>query len=299
MKPQAKDAIFQIRNLCVYHSVERKGDELGNASTEMGAALHQFNLDVPRGVRFAILGCSGSGKSTLLSILGSLRTKRSCATLSGVVRFIPRKSASIDILNPPDDGNSYRGDSLGFVLPGNSLLSGFTCLHNLCLPLLRQGVSLTDARARVVKLVEKLESIYDSIRPLKQSKGGSLIEQLNKLPSSVSSGQRQRFAVLRAVVHNPEVVLADEPFSNLDPINHQSMLKLLSQWQEQFDGDFRPTILLVSHHWETAIEWAEHIAFLHEGCLVGQRVLSAEEARRTGAIEGLLEGRLPMEETIA
>jgi ABC-type lipoprotein export system ATPase subunit len=259
--------LFEIDDLRVVHKSERKA-HFGTVTV-----LHGLRLSIERGCKLAILGCSGSGKSTVLSILGGLRTSRSCVAISGSVKFFDRENDEHEILDIAHNQEKYRRTHLGFVLPGNSLLPGFTCMQNLCLPLLSLGVKKAVAFEKVRNLVEKYDSVYRTIFGLGHEAYEPLAEHLSKLPDSVSSGQRQRFAVLRSIVHDADVVLADEPFSNLDPLNHDAMLELLSWWQVQSPA--LRTVILVSHDWARALSWADYVAVFHEGRLVGDKLLEA------------------------
>jgi lipoprotein-releasing system ATP-binding protein len=265
--------LFEMNDLRVVHISERHNKQV------LATVLNGLRLSIARGCKLAILGCSGSGKSTLLSILGGLRTSRSCVAISGSLKFFDRDGGEHNILGSAHNQDQYRRKHLGFVLPGNSLLPGFTCIQNLCLPLLSLGFNRAESHDKVRTLVNKYDSVYRSIFGLRQETYEPLYEHLNKLPDSVSSGQRQRFTVLRSIVSDADVVLADEPFSNLDPLNHDAMLELLSWWQLQ--SPLLRTVILVSHDWARALSWADYVAIFHEGRLVGEKLQAASSISLT------------------
>ncbi|HBJ34167.1 MAG TPA: hypothetical protein DDZ51_05265 [Planctomycetaceae bacterium] len=279
----AGPVLFRIRDLMVEHSLDSHS-EAGNDNATSVVVLNRISMDIPPGCRLAILGRSGSGKSTLLSILSGLRTERSCFGISGELEFHCPGGRIVNVLGSERVGDTYRSDWIGFVLSASSLLSGFSCLDNLCLPLLRAGLSRQTSRQRAGQLVDRFDEMNGAT-------GSTLGEHLHKLPSEVSSGQLQRFAILRAMINNPAVLMADEPFSNLDPLNHRAMLKMIGEWRQSKPTE--RTVILVSHHWQDAIAWADYVAFLHKGNLVGGRLLLANELGNYEAIEKLVTGQLP------
>ena len=256
-------------------------------------SLRSVSVSVPQGSKFAVLGYSGSGKSTLLSILGGLRTFRSCAKVQGHVNVKEPNSRSYkDVLTLKGNQiDRFRSDSLGFVLPKSPLLSNLDCLHNLTIPLLLQKIGRKQSTQKVKDLVDELDEIFFSKLPDSDSSSDQRLSTLlKKFPHELSSGQRQRIAVVRSFVHDPRILLADEPFSNLDPVNHKSMLELLSKWQDT--STRKPTIVLVSHHWETAFKWADFILVLFNGESMGvhsRKSVSLEE------IKSLVNGRYQKE----
>jgi len=261
--------IYSISNLCVSYGLSPgvKG-ELRNNS------LSSLSLKIRAGSRTAILGYSGSGKSTLLSVLGTLRTKCSCE-LSGAIEFKSKNVVFENLITlSSEEADAYRKKSLGFVLPDSPLLPNLTCMHNLCLPLLNLGVDRHTAEKKVGDHIQQLDHAVVADR-------SHLRNHLSKYPTQLSSGQKQRFAVLRSIMHDPSVILADEPFSNLDPSNHLKMLKLLSSWQDDVSHqNGRPTVILVSHHWETALDWAEDVFLLHDGSLVNNCGFKSADLRQ-------------------
>ena len=143
----------------------------------------------------------------------------------------------------------YRRREIGIILPGDSLLKDFSIERNLMLPLLNLGLKRSAAQQRVHEEVQSLEQ-------------PELMSGLRMRPMSLASGQRQRFTILRSLIHGPKVILADEPFSHLDPVNAFERMNWLQKWQEKHPSS---TIVMVSHHWSEALHWADRtLLFPHD-----------------------------------
>ena len=154
-------------------------------------ALKGVNLDVVRGDSLAILGVSGAGKSTLLHILGTLdRPTEGTFQYDGVSIFDWSEKKLAE----------FRNRKVGFVFQFHHLLPEFTSLENTMMPALIAGLSRSEAR-------RKAEAILDEV---------GLTERRTHKPGELSGGEQQRVAVARALVMEPEMLLADEPTGNLD-----------------------------------------------------------------------------------
>lgn len=217
------------------------------------AALQNVRISVPGGVAVAILGLSGSGKSTLLAILGRLIEHPSRPK---EVMFHSRHfGTSIDYAEL-DNGasNTLRRNSFGFIMASANMLSNFSCRANIEMPLVLQGLPAGRRRERLDLLIDRLRATGD------KSECDKLVRRLDEYPNDVSTGQRQRMAVLRALIHDPEVVFADEPCNSLDPYNAILFRDLLQSWQR---GDGNRTLVLVTHN-------------AHEACRVASRIAIVE-----------------------
>ena len=164
--------------------------------------LRGVDLEVTRGTILAILGASGSGKSTLLHLAGGLDR---CD--GGAIWVGGRELGALDAHGLA----RFRSRSLGFVYQFHQLLPEFSALENAMLPGLLARRPESEARAAARSLLERV----------------GLGDRLEHRPSELSGGERQRVAVARALVNQPEVVLADEPSGNLDPENAARLHDLL------------------------------------------------------------------------
>lgn len=164
--------------------------------------LSDITLRIPPGQYAAMVGASGSGKSTLMNILGCLDRPT-----SGVYRLHGRDVSSL----PPDELAKVRGEEIGFVFQGFQLIPRLTAIENVMLPLMLQGVSESERRARAEQLLLRV----------------GLHSRMHHLPAALSGGQQQRVAIARALAKNPKLLLCDEPTGALDYVTGKQILKLL------------------------------------------------------------------------
>jgi ABC-type lipoprotein export system ATPase subunit len=217
------------------------------------AALASVCLAIPRGEATAILGLSGSGKSTLLAILGRLIEYR--ARPEQVVFHSRSRNQPIDYATLDNAAsNALRSAAFGFVMQAAYMLGNFTCRTNIELPLTLQGVAPSERRDRLLHLFDRLRAAGD------KTECDKLHAKLDSLPSDLSTGQRQRMAVLRAMIHDPEVLFADEPCNSLDPLNASLFRDLLRSWLDGSDGG--RTLVLVTHSADEACHVAAKIAIV-------------------------------------
>ena len=180
--------------------------------------LSDITLRIPPGQYAAMVGASGSGKSTLMNILGCLDRPT-----SGVYRLHGRDVSAL----PPDELAKVRGEEIGFVFQGFQLIPRLTAIENVMLPLMLQGVSESERRARAEQLLLRV----------------GLHSRRHHLPAALSGGQQQRVAIARALIRRPALILADEPTGSLDPDATQEILSLLEDLHRAGQ-----TILLITHN---------------------------------------------------
>ena len=180
--------------------------------------LSEVTLSVERGAIHAIIGPSGSGKSTLLNILGLLdQPSAGHYLLDGV-----------DVARLSDkERTAVRAHSLGFVFQAHHLLPQLSVADNVALPLAHVRLP---RRQRLHRVGAALDSV-------------GMSEFLQAMPATLSGGERQRVAIARALVHEPQLILCDEPTGNLDSANSARVLELLQGLVEQAGR----TIVVVTH----------------------------------------------------
>ena len=197
-------------------------------------ALSDVSFSVERGEYVAIMGESGSGKTTLLNILASLDKPTSGQVLLNGKSTITIKDKEI---------SAFRRDNLGFVFQDFNLLDTFSIQDNIFLPLVLSGKSYEEMKKRLDPIVKRL----------------GISDILSKYPYEVSGGQKQRTAVARALITEPQLILADEPTGALDSHATDGLLKLFSEINKEGQ-----TILMVTHSVKAASH-AKRVLFIKDG----------------------------------
>lgn len=204
--------------------------------------LRGIDLAVHVGEVVALRGPSGSGKSTLLNILGCLdRPSAGRYSLLG---------SDISALSRRDQA-WVRLHTIGFVFQSFSLIETYTALENVALPLLYSGIPRAMREARGKAMLERV----------------GLGDRIHYRPRQLSGGQNQRVAIVRACIHNPQLLLADEPTGALDSHHSQEILILL----DELHRELNLTIVLVTHDAEVAAH-AQRQVFLRDGRIVPAEV---------------------------
>jgi len=205
-------------------------------------ALRGVDLFVRDGEYLAIMGPSGHGKSTLLHIMGLLDRPSSGKVLID----------GIDTGILSDKELAYlRGVKIGFVFQQFNLINRMSVLENIELPLIARGVPRDRRRKLAIEALLRVEG----------EEGW-----LSKRPNQLSGGQQQRVALARAIVHNPRIILADEPTGSLDSKTESEILRLFKKLNEE-----GRTIVLVTHDENVARE-AERIVYIRDGRIVGEKI---------------------------
>lgn len=199
--------------------------------------LKGVNFSMNAGELVALTGSSGSGKSTFLNLVGMLDTPT-----SGEILF---KGKALSKFNS-DERDLYHRAQVGFVFQFHHLLSEFTALENVCVPGRIMGISERDCRERAEMLLETV----------------GLKDRLKHLPRELSGGERQRIAIARALMNNPDLVLADEPSGNLDEANSEKLNELIGELNQKFNQAF----LIVTHD-EKLASFAKRRVVMHGGVI--------------------------------
>ena len=180
--------------------------------------LRGINLTAARGEFITIMGPSGAGKSTFLHILGTLDKPT-----AGTVLFSGRDVRSFT----EDEESRFRNEQVGFIFQFYHLLQDFNVVENIMMPLLIKRVKQAEAMARAEEFLEIIE----------------LNHRRNHKPGELSGGEQQRVAVARALINEPELILADEPTGNLDRKTGREVLAQILKIRQRLSA----TLILVTH----------------------------------------------------
>ncbi len=224
-------SLLEVKNLKKIYTTRFGGNHV--------QALTDVSFSVDAGEYVSIMGESGSGKTTLLNILAALDKPT-----SGDVLLSGKDMTKIK----DKDIAAFRRDNIGFVFQDFNLLDTFSIKDNIFLPLVLAGKDYKEMEQRIKPLAEKL----------------GITDILKKYPYEVSGGQKQRTAVCRALITNPQIILADEPTGALDSKSTDQLLHLFGKINE--DGH---TILMVTHSVKAASH-AKRVLFIKDGVVYHQ-----------------------------
>jgi putative ABC transport system ATP-binding protein len=201
-------------------------------------ALRGIDVDVRRGELLMVVGPSGCGKTTLISVIAGILDQDSgqCEVLGQDLKLMGR-----------GERTRFRGTSIGFVFQLFNLLPALSAVENVSVPLLINKMSRKDAEARAHEVLNAV----------------NLGSRLEALPGKLSGGQQQRVAIARALVHNPKLIVCDEPTSNLDHETGRSVMELLRNTARSADR-----ALIVVTHDPRIFDFADRIAHMDDGKII-------------------------------
>ena len=233
---KAKEAAVEINSLT-------KEFHLGKTVVP---ALSEVTFSITKGSFFCIIGPSGSGKSTLLNLIGGLDKPAGGKIIVNAVDLAKLNEHELA---------EYRLKNVGFVFQFFNLIPTLTALKNVELPLVFAGAPLKERHA---KAKEALASV-------------GLGNRLNHKPPELSGGEQQRVSLARALINEPQIILADEPTGNLDTQTGREIMKILDELNIKEDK----TIILVTHDLEVS-RYADYIIHLRDGKIEKTEVLRRE-----------------------
>jgi ABC-type lipoprotein export system ATPase subunit len=208
MKPNSTRPVINAKNLTRVYA-------LGESQV---IGLNAVDLMIPAGELVVLKGNSGSGKSTLLSLLAGLDRPTS-GELTVAEHDLTKAT--------PNDLTHFRREIVGMVFQSFNLMPTLNVLENACLPGLLAGKNSATVTARATELLNWL----------------GLNQRLTHLPAQLSGGEMQRTAIARALINNPDIILADEPTGNLDSRNGKNVIKLLAELNRKW----KRTVVIATH----------------------------------------------------
>lgn len=228
MKKKEQSSVIEIKGLYKDYNTD-------------GLAVHALNgidLSIKKGEFTAIAGPSGSGKTTLLNVIGGIdRPGRGDVEVAG---------KNLNRMNSRELSD-LRLNSIGFIFQAYNLIPVLTAVENVEYVLLLQGVAKSER-------LERSESILRAV---------GLDNEMKRRPAEMSGGQQQRVAVARAMVSNPEIILADEPTANLDQATGSALLDLMHRLNKE-----RGTTFLFSTHDSMVMKRAGRLINLRDGRVI-------------------------------
>lgn len=201
-------------------------------------ALKDINLRIDSGEYISIIGPSGSGKSTLMNILGCLDKPSDGKFIlndKNISDYSDRELAHI------------RNKQIGFVFQMFNLLPRYNAIKNVSIPLLYAGIEGQEMETRSKDALEKV----------------GLGDRMYHRPSQLSGGQQQRIAIARAIVNNPDIILADEPTGNLDTKSGREIISIFKNLNQQM----KVTVILITHDPSIALQ-ANRVIKILDGSIV-------------------------------
>lgn len=220
----------------------------GSKNTAKYEALKGVNFEVQSGEFVGIMGASGSGKTTLLNLIATLDRPT-----SGEIKINQRSISNLK----QNELSDFRAQELGFIFQDFSLLENLTAAENISLPLTLTNTKKVEIDNAVIQVAKRL----------------SIEDFLNQYPAQLSGGQKQRVAAARALVHQPKLLLADEPTGALDSNSARDLLELLTE----INRDSDVSILLVTHDPFSA-SYCDRILMIKDG-VIGSSLIREKQSR--------------------
>lgn len=200
--------------------------------------LKGVDIEIQKGEIVSIVGSSGAGKTTFLQILGTLDTPD-----NGDIIF---KNQLLSRLNKKELAK-FRNQNIGFIFQFHHLLPEFTALENICIPAFLAKKSKKETQEKALKLLKRL----------------GIEQRATHKPSQLSGGEQQRVSVARALINDPQLILADEPSGNLDSKNAKELHQLFFDLRDEFNQTF----VIVTHN-EQLAEMADRKLTMKDGRIV-------------------------------
>ena len=200
-------------------------------------ALRGVDICIEAGEFITVMGQSGSGKSTLLSVLGGLNHPT-----GGEIEMAGVKLYQL----PSEQLADFRARKLGFVFQSFHLISYLTAMENVMLPLAIVSMKNAEKRVTAIRALERV----------------GLGAKLDRLPNQLSGGEQERVAIARAIVNNPDILLADEPTGNLDSKTSEEVMMLFREL-----NDAGQTVVMVTHNADNC-SYADRSIVLRDGLIV-------------------------------
>lgn len=200
--------------------------------------LKGVNIEIKKGEIVSIVGSSGAGKTTFLQILGTLDSPD-----IGEITF---ENKELSKLNKKELAN-FRNQNIGFIFQFHHLLPEFSALENVCIPAFLANKNKKETQEKALQLLKRL----------------GLEQRADHKPSQLSGGEQQRVSVARALINDPQLILADEPSGNLDSTNAKELHQLFFDLRSEFNQTF----VIVTHNEELA-EMADRKLTMKDGRIV-------------------------------
>lgn len=199
--------------------------------------LKGVSLEVAKGEIVSIVGASGAGKSTLLHIIGTLDQADEGEVIINDTAIKSLKSKSL---------SAFRNKNIGFIFQFHHLLPEFTALENICIPAYIAKKSKSETEQKALELLDIL----------------GLKDRADHKPNALSGGEQQRVAVARALINQPDLILADEPSGNLDSQHAKELHQLFFDLRDRFNHTF----IIVTHNEELA-DMADRKIMMKDGLI--------------------------------